>query len=306
MYKNTHPKIVILVGPQGSGKSTFAKYFLRTEENWFRVSRDDFRLMQFSTDNLSEEDEALLTKLVDATISNLLLNKRNVIVDATHTRRDYLDQYIEKFNHMADISFKLFDVEKEELERRVAARYKETGRNIPAKILDKFVSQFNHIKATYDFSTRKKVEKINAVRDQDATLPKAIICDLDGTLALLNGRNPFDASTCEEDEPNVPVVNMVKNYKSLGYNIILASGRTDTYKPQTLAWLANHGIDFDHLYMRKEGDFRKDATIKRELFEANIEGKYTIELVLDDRNQVVDLWRNELNLPCFQVFYGDF
>jgi len=27
---------------------------------------------------------------------------------------------------------------------------------------------------------------------------------------------------------------------------------------------------------------------------------------LDDRNQVVDMWRRELALPCFQVNYGDF
>jgi len=58
--------------------------------------------------------------------------------------------------------------------------------------------------------------------------------------------------------------------------------------------------------MRKEDDMRKDAIIKRELFDNFIEGKYQIEFVLDDRNQVVDLWRNELKLSCFQVYYGDF
>ena len=40
-------KLLILVGAPGSGKSTFARYFLRTEDNWIRVNRDDFRLMQF-------------------------------------------------------------------------------------------------------------------------------------------------------------------------------------------------------------------------------------------------------------------
>lgn len=52
-------------------------------------------------------------------------------------------------------------------------------------------------------------------RDQDPSLPIAIICDLDGTLALLNGRSPFDASKCNQDLPNIPVVNMVKNYYQL-------------------------------------------------------------------------------------------
>ncbi len=58
--------------------------------------------------------------------------------------------------------------------------------------------------------------------------------------------------------------------------------------------------------MRKENDGRKDAIIKRELFDAEIAGKYFIEFILDDRNQVVNMWRDELKLPCFQVYYGDF
>ena len=33
--------------------------------------------------------------------------------------------------------------------------------------------------------------------------------------------------------------------------------------------------------------------------------KYFVEFVLDDRNQVVDLWRKDLNLPCLQVNYGN-
>ena len=37
-----------------------------------------------------------------------------------------------------------------------------------------------------------------------------------------------------------------------------------------------------------------------------IKGNYFIEFVLDDRHQVVDTWRKDLKLPCFQVYYGNF
>lgn len=46
--------------------------------------------------------------------------------------------------------------------------------------------------------------------------------------------------------------------------------------------------------------------MKRELYETFVEGKYNVRLVLDDRNQVVDMWRDELGLTCFQVAPGDF
>jgi len=42
------------------------------------------------------------------------------------------------------------------------------------------------------------------------------------------------------------------------------------------------------------------------MYERLVPGTYDVLLVLDDRNQVVDMWRKELGLTCFQVDYGDF
>ena len=142
--------------------------------------------------------------------------------------------------------------------------------------------------------------------EQDETLPKALICDLDGTLALLNGRNPFDAAKCEDDILNKPVAKVLKTFQDLGYKILFLSGRKEEHKPHTLRWLAQHNITFDLLELRKTDDGRMDSIVKKELFDAHIAKKYYVEFVLDDRNQVVDLWRNELGLTCFQVNYGDF
>jgi hypothetical protein len=58
--------------------------------------------------------------------------------------------------------------------------------------------------------------------------------------------------------------------------------------------------------MRRTGDRRKDSKVKREMYERTVPGTYDVLLVLDDRNQVVDMWRKELGLPCFQVDYGNF
>jgi len=48
---------------------------------------------------------------------------------------------------------------------------------------------------------RDKIIKSEVVkyREQDRNLTSAIICDIDGTLAFMNGRNPYDASNCHTD-----------------------------------------------------------------------------------------------------------
>ena len=57
--------------------------------------------------------------------------------------------------------------------------------------------------------------------------------------------------------------------------------------------------------MRKKGDHRKDSIVKKELYEEHIKNRYEVLCVFDDRNQVVDMWREE-GLLCCQVYYGDF
>ena len=141
---------------------------------------------------------------------------------------------------------------------------------------------------------------------QTIGLPQAILCDLDGTLALLNKRNPYDASGCENDVLNRPVALVLQCFRKEGFRIVLISGRMDQYKEQTVRWLKRHGVLYDDLFMRRANDRRKDSIIKREIYDREIRDKYYVEFVLDDRNQVVDLWRKDLKLPCFQVYYGDF
>lgn len=304
MKKN--PKLMILVGPPGSGKSTFAKYHIRTEENWFRVCRDDFRLMQFNHANLTESEESNLSRLIDGIVEMLLKQNTNVLIDATNTRKDYLNQFIKKFNHLADIVFKIFNVEENELKERNEQRHALTGKYIPKNVLKDQITNMKKLMDNFDFAERKR-EKQNVQKTiQDKTLQPAIICDLDGTLAIIDHRNPYDASNCENDGLNEAVAEVLSLFHVKGNKVILLSGRMEKYRVQTESWLKMYHIPYDMLYMRDSEDFRKDSIIKKELYALHIENKFYVNFILDDRNQVVDMWRKELGLTCFQVNYGDF
>lgn len=143
-------------------------------------------------------------------------------------------------------------------------------------------------------------------KDQDSSLPHAIISDLDGTLAILHDRSPYDCVACGSDKLNEPVADILKTYATIGITIILFSGREEKSREETIKWLKRHEVPFNLLEMRADGDLRKDNIVKKDMYENHVKGKYFIKFVLDDRNQVVDLWRLDLGLPCLQVNYGNF
>lgn len=133
---------------------------------------------------------------------------------------------------------------------------------------------------------------------------RVVIVDVDGTVALRGGRSPYDFSRVAEDQPNKSVVELVKVLAE-SVSIIFLSGRDDSCKDTTRKWLDYHvGVPFE-LFMRQTGDNRKDAIVKAEIFEREVQPRHDVWLVLDDRNQVVEMWR-EKGLTCLQVADGDF
>jgi hypothetical protein len=130
--------------------------------------------------------------------------------------------------------------------------------------------------------------------------------DIDGCVALMAGRSAYDETRVHEDRPNPPVIAAVRAMYGAGHAVIFCSGRTDGCRPATEKWLAEHvAIPYAALHMRAAGDMRKDAVVKREIFDCHIRGQWDVTCIFDDRDQVVAAWR-EIGLTVMQVAPGDF
>lgn len=131
--------------------------------------------------------------------------------------------------------------------------------------------------------------------------------DVDGTLALHGGhRSPYDWRSAAFDLPNRAVVAVVQALSGYGFAIVYVSGRPESSRDLTAKWLETHVGVAGELHLRPDGDHRKDALVKRELFELHVASRYEVLGVLDDRQQVVEMWRNDLGLTVLQVAPGDF
>ena len=141
-----------------------------------------------------------------------------------------------------------------------------------------------------------------------------VIFDIDGTLADISHRRHFVEGKKKNwakfnqaminDTPKTAIVAL---YQALWdkYYVIIVSGRTDDFRPQTEAWFKQWNIPINEIHMRRFGDYRADNLIKEEILQQLQHKGYQIQFVVDDRDSVVAMWR-EHGITCLQCDYGDF
>ncbi|MBU6452113.1 MAG: hypothetical protein KGS72_10070 [Cyanobacteria bacterium REEB67] len=147
---------------------------------------------------------------------------------------------------------------------------------------------------------------------------ECVVVDLDGTLAdaehrmryYRDGKLDWAHFEAPENIPNDQLHHIVAEVVKLlrqKWPIIYVSGRKDTCYDVTVDWLKKH--DLWHppalLLMRNRKDSRHDYEVKKDILDELIGRGYRPILSLDDRNSVVQMWRDN-GIPCFQVADGDF
>ncbi len=163
-----------------------------------------------------------------------------------------------------------------------------------------------------------------------------IVVDLDGTLcdsahrehlARAKEWDEFHAGI-PDDLPHWDVVDLLTvldcslNTMVADLEVIALTGRNERYRLTTEAWLNKHRIKVDHLLMRPNDDWRSDHELKPQLllafssggdlpssdqenFEAMEQAKRKVWFILEDRDKVVEAWRN-LGFRCWQTQPGGY
>lgn len=289
--------VVILKGLPASGKSTWAKQKVKEGQGkWKRINKDDLRSM-IDAGQYSSKNEDLVLRIRDDLLMRFLHEGCNVIVDDTNINPKHEEGIRKKIENVygqdVNIEVKEFDTDLETCIERDKNRENSVGEDVIRRMARQWKGIFHH-----DY-TPNPVYTISK--------PFAVICDLDGTLALIGNRSPYDASNCDKvDEINVAVEEVLVALYKQGYEIILLSGREEKYREVTERFLKKYDVPYTILLMRQNNDNRKDSIIKKEIYEKYIQSNYNVFLVLDDRDQVVEMWRRDLKIPCFQVNYGNF
>jgi predicted kinase len=301
-------------GLQGSGKSTLA--FEKAAVDGGRVvGRDHIRRLMGVNGLGTKKQENEVTILQGRLIVEGLRAGQNIHVDdmnlkATYVRR--LMSLAEKFQ--ADVIIEdLTHVPVEVCIARDAARgSSKIGEKLIRNNYDRFVQGRNgqplEVPSSGLYDARLLPGELYV---PNTTKPKAMLVDLDGTTALKSptrGIHDYDHRVFD-DLPNAPVVRAVQAMIQAGIVPIYLSGRKDypACREATQRWIQKHIVYYSHpvLYLRQAHDNRPDWIVKREIFDNKIRNNWNVVFAWDDRDQVVEMYR-EMNLTVFQVAPGGF
>lgn len=136
--------IFITKGLPGSGKSTWAKEYVRLNPNTIRINRDDIRDM--ITPNFPHGNnnmEKLVTEIEDAGVFSSIRMGYDVIIDATNfwnveTRVKRLIYGLVDLNNIK-FEYKIFDTDVEECIKRDSLRPKPVGEIVIRRMYDKWL-----------------------------------------------------------------------------------------------------------------------------------------------------------------------
>ena len=143
-----------------------------------------------------------------------------------------------------------------------------------------------------------------------------VLFDIDGTIANIEHRRPFLDQDPPDwrsfnaemggDTPNAAVVALYRTlWVSPDYDLILVSARSEAFRALTERWLVWNEIPFDRLLMRRDKDQRADHIVKEEILDRLLAEGLQIQFTVDDRQQVVDMWRRR-GITCLQCDVGNF
>lgn len=306
--------LIILRGPAASGKSTFVK---ELQDSWLNshlideplvvVSRDALRLSLFGVNDKSYYDvskdllsvrEDFISIAEQRMVRDALAQGYDVVSDNTNLTPRFTNKLVDiayQLGHEVELVDHFKDTSLEECLKRNATRERKVDEAI-------LIKQWH--RAQEDYTLPEKPAEVKPYVP-DESLPMAVLIDLDGTAALMGDRDPYDDLQAHLDTPNYSVWAVVRALTLDGIQPIYVSARQERSREITEKWLADHQYPLGPLFMRATGDQRKDWVVKNEIFDTRIAPNYNVVFCLDDRNQVVDMYRRK-GLAVHQVNDGDF
>lgn len=320
---NISKEAIITVGAPGSGKSTFAKKLIESnpDKNWISLDRDSLRrsiLKLDESENLHTHWHSLdpktrnkyekdISDYMQHIIKDQYLDDISLIIPNTNLTKSHRESLIhELMRNGFKVTVEIFNPRLFDLRVHNKMRVNVVRESVIVDFWYRLLYQFDSIiefceKESHNVSVNVHGFYKNHYMQKK---PNCVIVDLDGTLAHNDhGRDWFSDEVGEDRFDDIIFTMASSVAKRYNADLIFLTGRKCSAFYNTSEWLSTNiekyyggpnkvEINEAQLYMRTANDNRKDAVVKKEIFESVLDNYSNVIAVFDDRPSVVDLWHD--------------
>jgi predicted kinase len=302
-------QLTMLVGPPGSGKSTYSKNLIHDD--------GDHGLSTVYVNQDSQRKEHFTI------FDQAIFDGKNIVVDrmgfSKSQRARYLDVARSKgYTSKIVVLHESYNTCLERCRKRFGKHETINDEQSARGALNTFFTK-------YERPAKDEANELVFLYPE-GDKPSAVIFDLDGTLCDVSHRRHFVQNIVGQkkdwqsffrgmvdDAPNLWCAELVESM-SKNHVIVYCSGRPDSWRSHTVEWLKKHNLfefknddtncDF-HLYMRPRSDSRDDSLVKEVILDFEILTRFKPFFMVDDRRRVVDMWRSR-GFVCLACDEGNF
>lgn len=271
------PKIILMRGLPGSGKSTTARRILAADGNAVRVNRDAIREMLSFREGGSGL-EGLVSEIERRSAEAALEGGQNVIVDDTNLSPRAME-FWKGYARENDYKLETVDLTNVPLLTCIENDSRREGKD----------------RVGQGVIERMSLRYLGNLKDEEI-----VVSDVDGTLADCSHRTHFvkgekkdwdsffDPHLVYEDKPRQEIIDKFNSHPGIP---VVVTARPEKLRSVTESWLRKHGVRFVWLIMREDGDRRPDRETKRMMW-VHILSQSKVLKIFDDRPAVIGMWRS--------------
>lgn len=263
-------------------------------------------------------------QLVDDTmhgfIQAALSQGLNIVIDNTFCFQKHIDDILNRYHTQADIEIVSFP---NDISRAIVQNsYRTGGGYIEPSIIKSFSTAYD--KSTISLSKKNystRLEPFNGMdlviyeipkkkidlHKPDTSLSKAIVFDIDNTLAIKGDRGIYEFNKCGVDLPIESTNVTLDALNKLNIKILFVTGRGEEARLETSQWLLKHtGVNASkfNLFMRPYKNFERDSLVKEKIYNVNLRNAYNIIGWFEDSQKVINEFLIPYKIPFFDTTYS--
>ncbi len=238
------PKLIVLQGLPGSGKTTYATQLLKDNSNAVRINKDTLRSMMHSSLPWNNDREKRVVSIAGILTQYFLHKGNDVIVDDTNLNPAHI-KYYQKIKDVYDADFEIVEMDTPLV--TCVRRDRERKNPVGQEVIMNMAKKYGYINKNVNKDSEFVIYMLDDVL-ADISYRRNGSGNIDG----ITGKQIIDTLCISNDMAISESLISLHEDIRLGFKITIISARPEYCRQATIRWLEHNNIVYDELILKPD------------------------------------------------------